>query len=234
MRHTFSSLVEKIKSNIVEIHVKGKTARRKADGSPVTDADLFLDQIILDWCKANLGDFQYFSEENPLVEPLDERITLVIVDPLDGTENFVSGLPIWGVSIAIFYPDGENDALLYFPDLNLILTKGSRISSSESRVYGLSSSLTSSEISQRLDKHQEYRILGSCAFNLYASITGSFKGFENMKKANTWDIAGGLILARYFGLKVILDGEEYDGNRISLLETHKFKVENTKKLYNST
>lgn len=226
MKENFSALVEEIRSNISKIRIKGKTARRKSDGSPVTDADLFLDRLIFRWCQANLAEFQYFSEENPLTDTIDDRVALVVVDPLDGTENFVSGLPIWGISVAIFHPDGGSDALLYFPDLNLELTKQSVISPLISRVYGLSSSLTSLDISQRLDDSYEYRILGSCAFNLYASITGSFSGFENMKKANTWDIAGGMILAHHFGLEVILDGKPYDGSRISLFEPHKFKVTN--------
>ena len=73
--------------------------RRKAEGSLVTEADLAVDRML----KTRLlrhGE-GWLSEEG---EPSGERFELRrvwVVDPLDGTREFVAGIPEWCVSVAL-------------------------------------------------------------------------------------------------------------------------------------
>ena len=55
--------------------------------------------MITDFLNQNFAGIQIISEEN---DQRDVSEFIALVDPLDGTENFVSGLPIWGISIGIW------------------------------------------------------------------------------------------------------------------------------------
>lgn len=77
----------------------GLDADVKSDGTPVTAADLEVDQRIVDAVSARFPGHDVVSEE------LDPRAGGAswtwVVDPVDGTSNFSSGLSHWGVSIAL-------------------------------------------------------------------------------------------------------------------------------------
>lgn len=72
---------------------------RKADGSLVTLADLEVDRALQAAIRARFPDHGIISEENSAVYGGEAHCW--VLDPLDGTVNFVWGLPIWGVSIAL-------------------------------------------------------------------------------------------------------------------------------------
>jgi myo-inositol-1(or 4)-monophosphatase len=77
----------------------GVEIRRKAHGSPVTDADLAADDLLRRTLpRPGEG---WLSEESPDdVARLDHE-RLWIVDPLDGTREFLAGVPEWCVSIGL-------------------------------------------------------------------------------------------------------------------------------------
>ena len=76
-------------------------SRAKGDGSPVTDADLASDQMIRERLGADFPDHEVVSEEG------DTRWSghdwTWVVDPIDGTSNFTSGIPYWCVAIALLH-----------------------------------------------------------------------------------------------------------------------------------
>ncbi len=75
-------------------------ARRKRDGTLVTDTDEQLDRLITTQLFSAFPDHKVLSEEQTTVFDPNVEYTWV-VDPIDGTTNFARGLPIWGVSIAL-------------------------------------------------------------------------------------------------------------------------------------
>ena len=77
------------------MHVDGK-----ADGSPVTEADLASDRIIADGLKQLAPDIPALSEERakPLTGGPD---AFFLVDPLDGTKEFVAGRDEFTINIAL-------------------------------------------------------------------------------------------------------------------------------------
>jgi myo-inositol-1(or 4)-monophosphatase len=73
----------------------------KADGTPVTDADHEVDERIAVRLMEAFPDHGLLSEERDTVAP-DTEWTW-IVDPIDGTSNFICRLPYWCVSVALAF-----------------------------------------------------------------------------------------------------------------------------------
>lgn len=183
----------------------------KPDGSFVTKADLLVQEIIQDYFHANFSDFIFISEEkkNEIVD-LSSTKMIVMLDPIDGTENFTSGLPEWGIGISIYSFNKHAASLLFMPQLNLSLSSGEKINYFESRIDGLSSSL-SQEGLLSIPMSQEYRILGCSMYNMFNVIQGSYRSFTNVNGVNAWDLLPGINLALEHGLEVKIDEKKYDG-----------------------
>ena len=76
----------------------------KSTNSPVTDADVAVDEALRD--ELPRADEGWLSEESPDDRVRLERRRVWIVDPLDGTREFIEGIPQWTVSIGLT-EDGE-------------------------------------------------------------------------------------------------------------------------------
>ena len=75
-------------------------AVQKADGSLVTQADQWADREIRDAITVNFPGHGILTEEGKQVFPGTEWCW--VIDPLDGTTNFIRGLPIWSISLGLF------------------------------------------------------------------------------------------------------------------------------------
>ena len=87
---------------IMAVQASDMGARRKADGSPVCDADLKAEQLILARLAAIMPGVTVIAEESFAPNggsPLPERFLLV--DPLDGTRGFLAGDGDFTVNIAL-------------------------------------------------------------------------------------------------------------------------------------
>ena len=73
----------------------------KADGSPVTEADLAADQIIAHGLARLFPDVQALSEERSHLARLPTRASFFLIDPLDGTKEFIAGRDEFTVNLAL-------------------------------------------------------------------------------------------------------------------------------------
>ncbi len=80
------------------------TVETKADGTPITDADLDVDRWLAEAIHRELPGHGVLSEEHETVVP--DTSWCWVIDPIDGTSNFTAGLPYWCVSAALAL-DGE-------------------------------------------------------------------------------------------------------------------------------
>lgn len=89
-------------SAIIRAHyARAVPARAKADGSPVTDADVAAEQAIRAIVEARFPGDGFHGEETG-AERLDaEHVWLV--DPIDGTKSFVRGYPMFSTQIAVMH-----------------------------------------------------------------------------------------------------------------------------------
>ncbi len=96
---------------------QGTAAQRKADRTLVSRLDTRADRLARRLLRAADPEAALLTEEGDTVYP-EHAPGVWIVDPLDGTHNFVFGVPLWGVSVA--YVDDTGHPLVaaaYFPAL---------------------------------------------------------------------------------------------------------------------
>ena len=86
---------------ILSVHGSALSKRDKADGSPVTAADEASEKIILDGLSRLLPDAPVVSEESALPAPATLGERFFLVDPLDGTREFIAGESEYTVNIAL-------------------------------------------------------------------------------------------------------------------------------------
>jgi len=80
------------------------TVHRKADRSEVTEADRRAETAIAEVLATERPHHAMFGEEHGRVGPTDSP-WLWIVDPIDGTSNFVRGIPVWATLVALVHRD---------------------------------------------------------------------------------------------------------------------------------
>lgn len=195
----------------------------KPDGSFVTEGDLMVQKLITDLIRKSDPGLLIISEELPQLPLGWQNGRVLIVDPIDGTENFTSGLPEWGVSLCLYENGQHVDSHLFCPELGLSVRYGDKPSVDYSRIAGISSSLTKEDL-LRLEPGFEYRIMGCCVYNIINVLRGAYATFENPKGAWIWDIVGGLNIARAAGLNVTVEGENYDGRLLEPDRKYRFKI----------
>ena len=222
----FNKLTNIIDQNLLFIKSYRNVFELKNDNSPVSKGDIFLQKLIIDFFKSEIENLVIISEElnNAIIQPVISQPVLII-DPIDGTENYVSGLPIWGVAVSLWYYPIHKFSYIYLPELNKIILSGQRLNYYSSRINGLSSSLNE-QLINLIDFKKEYRIMGCSVFNFYNVITKSFKTFENTKGAYVWDLIAGLNLALEHGCKVLVEGRDYNGEFLDPNRKHSFKIIN--------
>lgn len=186
----------------------------KPDGSPVTAADVLLENTLRQLLENALSGLSFVGEESyvpgqPLPGPW-----LALLDPIDGTENFCSGLKEWGVSLGLWHEGRHAGSLLMLPELGERLMSGDRPPPLRSRIVGFSSSFTEA-IAEGVRDNRESRITGCAVYNLYNVARGAFARFCNPRGAYAWDLLPGLMLALEQGCEVRVDEELYDGRFLS-------------------
>ena len=81
------------------------TVERKADKSEVTELDRSTESAVSEVLRNERPDYSLYGEEHGVVGPTDAVFQWVI-DPIDGTSNFVRGVPVWATLIALVH-EGE-------------------------------------------------------------------------------------------------------------------------------
>ncbi len=182
-------------------------ARRKAGGDPVTDADLAVDAV-LRACLPEPGD-GWLSEETA-----DDRSRLDcdrvwIVDPVDGTREFVMGLPEWCVSIGLVERGAPVAGGIYNPQAgHLVLgavghgvtLNGSPVAASWDptldgiRVLASRSEVSRGEWDRFEDAPFEVVPMGSVAYKLGRVAAGLDPVTWTLVPKNEWDVAAGTAL----------------------------------------
>lgn len=220
-----SEIYQAVCARLPEMLALRGSRQAKPDGSYVTGADLLAQEVIVDRAAALDPGLQVISEEasDGRTVPTGAAGCLV-VDPLDGTENFTSGLKEWGISLSLYRAGEHVESLIGLPELGLRLTTGERSPEYTSRLHGLSSSLDPATLGA-LPPGREYRMIGCAVYNFYNVVVGSFASFENPRGAEAWDILAGLNLARERGLHVTLEGHDYDGRFLPADRKYRFRVQ---------
>lgn len=221
------NLCERIQTHLPAVLEGRDRFRLKDDNSYVSEGDLIIQSIAEKWVREQLPDYQLISEEMaPFEHNWEPSGKYVVLDPIDGTENFISGLKEWGVGVSIYANGQHQESCIYLPELGERQITGMPMKRYRSRIMGLSSSLSGVDMAElKFKQGLEFRIIGCAMYNLLMAARGSYRIFENVKGVNCWDILPGLNLAREAGCKTWVDREPYRGQLLFPTKKYSVKIE---------
>ncbi len=172
----------------------------------VTNSDKKVEKILIEELNKAKKNYSILSEEIGKIENSDKD-NFWIIDPIDGTTNFLHGVPHFAISIALRNKSEIISGLIYDPIKNemfyaekdngaFLNNQRIRVSSKKSLNECLFASGGKKEIKSKLNLRKS----GSAALDLAYVASGRFDGyFQN--ELNLWDIAAGLILVTEAGGK---------------------------------
>jgi myo-inositol-1(or 4)-monophosphatase len=219
------SISEIIQYNLDLILSLRSDFEKKMDNSYVSKGDLLVQDLIVNFLNENHQEFSLISEEMDLKDNWDYSGSYIIIDPIDGTENFVSGLKEWGVGISVYRRGKHIESAILLPELHEFLYSGDECDFYTSRIMGLSSSLSKADL-MSIEEGFEYRIIGCAMYNLWSVVRGSYRSFYNPKGVNCWDILPGINLALEHNCEVWVDEVRYRGEILFPIKKYKIKVIN--------
>ncbi|MBT8456173.1 MAG: inositol monophosphatase [Rhodobacteraceae bacterium] len=191
----------------------------KGAGDFVSRADIAAEQIIREELMSTRPNYGWLAEESDPVEGKDPTRRW-IVDPLDGTTNFLHGMPHWAVSIALEFKGEIVSAVVYdaAKDEMFVAEKGQGAWMNERRmrVSGRSKMIecvfatglpfggrpdlpaTLQDLARLLPATAGVRRWGAAALDLAYVAAGRYDGYWE-RGLHAWDIAAGLLLVQEAG-----------------------------------
>ena len=218
-------LIGIIKNNLNEIKKLKSTFYKKSDGSHVSEGDLLIQKLLQDEISRNFDKYFLISEENDHIGKWEDYKDFIVLDPIDGTENFISGMMEWGVGISVFENKKHKESVILLPDMNLQIMSGDKIIKNKSRIVGMSTRHFKKGL-EPCDKNFDYRALGCSMINMYYVLTGSFNHYVDPIGGYVWDILPGLNLALENEMDVYVDDKLYNGEFLSPEKRYKIKILN--------
>ena len=177
---------------------------KKGPNDFVTNSDLKTEKIIIEELKKAKPNYSVISEENGIENNKDIKNTWII-DPIDGTINFLHGVPHFAISIALksnneivsglifdpiknemFYAEKDNGA--FFNNHRIRVSKKSELNNC---LF-----VTGETVTNNIDL--VYRKSGCASLDMAYVASGRYDGyFQN--NLNLWDIAAGIVLVKEAG-----------------------------------
>lgn len=191
----------------------------KGAGDFVSRADIAAEKIIREELMTARPSYGWLGEETGEAAGQDPTRRW-IVDPLDGTTNFLHGLPHWAVSIALEHKGEIVSAVVFDPakDEMFWAEKGAGAWMNESRVrvsgrrimaealfatgvpFGAKKTLpaTMRDLARLMPACAGVRRFGAAALDLAWVAAGRYDGYWE-RELNAWDMAAGMLLVREAG-----------------------------------
>lgn len=218
------------RADTIPVEIKGKN-------DFVSEVDKNAEGIIIETIKKSYPAHAFLAEESGRS---GEHEFLWIIDPLDGTTNFLHGFPHFAVSVALLHKERLDQAVIYDPLKQEMFTasrgKGAQLNNKKIRVSalrGLAGALLATGFpfgeGKQLDKFLEtFRLLyplvagirraGAASLDLAYVACGRLDGFWEYD-LKPWDVAAGALLVQEAGgISSELSGATdylYNGNIIS-------------------
>ncbi|MFB6167068.1 MAG: inositol monophosphatase [Candidatus Nanohaloarchaea archaeon] len=196
----------------------------------VTEADHEAQEVIVETIQEEFPEDGFLAEENDLRPGGEDRVW--VIDPVDGTTNFVHGFPYYGTSIALRTGGVSKVGAVYLPSLDEMFSAvedgGATVNGKEIRVSDVEELRDSllfiplhdssrEELGKGLELVDDairnpasYRRPGAAAPDLCMVASGRADGIA-MSSINPWDIAAGELIIREAGGSVRVQDSITDG-----------------------
>ena len=211
-----------------EVKMKGK-------GNPVTEADIAADDILKKMLTSEFPEYGWLSEETRDTPHRLTKKRVWVVDPIDGTKEFVEGIPNFVVSIGLVENGIPILGVIHNP-INKdtytaisgggVFFNGNQTSISDKTEFSLISMLNSrSETGQGLwesytPHFKELIPIGSIALKLAMVAAHQTDMVASLKPKNEWDICAGHCLINEAGGKLLtIEGKGITYNNADTLIT---------------
>jgi myo-inositol-1(or 4)-monophosphatase len=191
-------------------------SKAKAGGDPVTEADLLLDKVLKEHLLAD-GE-GWLSEETRDDHCRLDKECVWIVDPLDGTREFIEGIPEWCVSIAYIVSGKPEAAGICNPvtGQTFLGTRAGGVTlngqpvtvSDKTDVAGATVLASRSEVKRGQWKpfeetQMDVIAMGSVAYKMACVAAGLYDATFTLVPKNEWDVAAGWLLVEAAGGKAM-------------------------------
>jgi myo-inositol-1(or 4)-monophosphatase len=219
---------------------KEKIVKNKGKNNLVSQVDIQSEKIVIDILKSEYPDWDIISEESFPDNKSDNYSW--IIDPVDGTTNFIYGIPFIAVNIALKYRDSIIIGLTYDPLRDELFhaqkSKGTFLNDKTvkvSDINDISKAIVSCDLGynyndgeygikilQRLwGKALCLRILGSAALGMAYVACGRINLYFH-RSVYPWDIASGLLLVEGAGGEIVIpNGLPDTGTTTKLIVSNK-------------
>ena len=169
----------------------------------VTNSDLKTEKIIIEELKKAKPQYSILSEEYGIENNKDKN-NIWIIDPIDGTVNFLHGIPHFAISIALKSKDEIISGLIFDPIKDEMFyaekNNGAYFNNHRIRVSKKNEIEDCLFATGKIDNKYEipHRKSGCAALDMAYVASGRYDGyFQN--NLNLWDIAAGIIIVKEAG-----------------------------------
>jgi myo-inositol-1(or 4)-monophosphatase len=210
-----------------------KDITHKGTKDLVTQYDIAVEKFLKEKFSVAFPDYNIIAEESDNTKI--EFNNSIIIDPIDGTTNFVNKVPHCAISVGVFKEKKPYIGIVYNPILNELFSaevekgaycNGEKIEVSleddfQLSLIGTGFPYTSSHNKDDLDfvmdnlqrilpKCQDIRRFGSASVDLCMVANGVYEGYYEIN-LHAWDVAAGMIILHEAGGKVTNHfGKEFD------------------------
>lgn len=196
------------------ITYEGLKVQMKPDGSPVTNADLEVNQILQHVLLTAFPKDAWLSEESPDNPSRLQSQRVWILDPIDGTKPFIKSLPHYTISLALIDQGQPAIGVIFNPATQEYFCA---IQGQQSTLNGQPISVRTTSVPSRRTflvntwqvgkpmlkvwrkEHHCPPLIGSIAYSLALVAAGQVDGMINVGPQNEWDIAAGLLIVQAAG-----------------------------------
>jgi len=209
---------------------KPKNVTKKGVADLVTETDLKIEEFLMEYFYRQLPDYKFVGEETS--QKLNFKDKCLIVDPIDGTTNFVHRFPFVGISVGVYENLNPVAAAVYNPILDELyyaeigkgaFLNGNRIFvSSQSKIensllatgfpYGFVEKNKRDilvKLEKILSRTRGVRRAGAASLDLCYVACGIFEGYYE-GGLKPWDVAAGILIVNEAGGKISnIFGDEF-------------------------
>ena len=214
--------VEKASKSVIRDfgEVEKLQVSKKGPHDFVTKTDKHVEKILIEELSKTKSNYSFLSEEVGKIEKKDKD-NRWIIDPIDGTTNFLHGIPHFAICIALESKKEIVSGLIYDPIKDEMFyaekNKGAYLNNQRLRVSNKSlieECLFSSNHEGVKYSNLNMRYSGCAALDLAYVASGRLDGFFH-NKINIWDIAAGALLVKEAG-GIVNDLVKFNPNNIDI------------------
>jgi len=186
----------------------------------VTKTDKHVEKILIEELSKTKKNYSFLSEEVGSIQNKDKD-NIWIIDPIDGTTNFLHGIPHFAICVALESKKEIISGLIYDPIKDEMFyaekNKGAYLNNQRLRVSNkklIDECLFSSNHEGVKFSNLNMRCSGCAALDLAYVASGRLDGFFH-NKINIWDVAAGALLVKEAG-GIVNDLDKFDQNNIDI------------------